>query len=164
MVGDKDARIFTSNEFVLAYFAFLLGLIITIISLLAPIFEHFVAFILNANAERLRHIREEKEKRYFNLIQASDGFKDKGSKEERARFLREYQLAWLYASDDVIRAINKFFISVHENPNKYFLKQQTSDEDRSSCYKEMVLSMRRDLLGRKTRLNEADFMLLKIPK
>jgi len=39
LVHEKRAELFTSNEFIIGYFGTLLGLTITIVSLLAPVFE-----------------------------------------------------------------------------------------------------------------------------
>lgn len=76
-----------------------------------------------------------------------------------AAFLEEYRLAWLYASDDVIRALNSFLGTQDAN-------RTPEEKDRlgQKALAELVLAVRKDLFNtakRPTNLTEAEFRHLR---
>ena len=95
-----------------------------------------------------------KEDRYIKLIEQLRGLvgfsppKNKG--EIMKAFLLEQTTVGLYASDDVIRSTNNFV--------KLLDGQQPSQDDVQKAIGNIILSMRKDLLG-KTKLNQSDFRI-----
>lgn len=54
--------------------------------------------------------RKRKEERYNNMIKALQGFYLQSEKRElKQKFIEEWNLSWLYASDDVINSTIDFF-------------------------------------------------------
>jgi len=72
------------------------------------------------------------------------------SAEKKEAFLSEFYKAWIYASDDVIKAINEF--------HDLFLHSDTiSAEDAQSKVGRIAIAMREDL-GQASTLREKDFV------
>lgn len=94
--------------------------------------------------------REQKENRYRGMLTAMRAFyvssKDNQLKQ---KFIDELNQAYLYASDDVLRAANKFLEAIKTKP------QPSTEEEKKLALANLVLMMRRDL--RKTKLSASEF-------
>ncbi len=93
-----------------------------------------------------------KEEKYSNLLILLQGFVGSTTAAERKRkFFEEQYKSWLYCSDDVVKAINRMINLVLESRG-----QQPNPEAGRKVVGEIVLAMRKDLLG-KTDLDFNDF-------
>ena len=110
----------------------------------------FVVWIIQKNVERRHAERLRKEALYENLLESVIHLRSFG---DGAPFLIESQKAWLYATDNVLYAINDYL--------KVFLKYPTSQGEASSTERrealqaaegEIRLQIRRDLFP-KTIMN-----------
>ncbi len=94
----------------------------------------------------------EKIERYTKLLQAMSGFYGKGVKEDKEKFLEEYRIAWLFASDDVILSINEFFKVIDSKTRGEF----TGDEQLIALSK-VVCNIRKDIMKNETKLLPENF-------
>lgn len=86
-----------------------LSAIAIIVAAVIGIFVYFVKWQLEKRSLEYKR----KEERYTGMLKSMQGFyKDIGNKDAKQKFINEFNLAWLYASDDVIRAVNKFFNTI----------------------------------------------------
>ena len=92
-----------------------------------------------------------KEVRYFTLLTNIEGFIGKSDSKKVAEFYEHYRTAWLYAPDEVIFAINKFFKAVGA--------QNTELIDTDIMAGNMVWEMRKDFY-RDTTLTAEDFLII----
>jgi hypothetical protein len=93
-----------------------------------------------------------KEEKYSNLLMHLQGFVgNTASAETKRKFFEEQYKSWLYCSDDVVMTVNKMIRLVIE----YRGKQPNPEEGRKAVG-EIVIAMRKDLLG-KTKLDFHDF-------
>ena len=123
------------------------GLVATIISV---IFKYKLS-----NTERIMNVRREI---YSSTHEALAGFfttADMKKRQEAAEsLLPQFRQVQLWGSDDVIKNFNKFLIYIDVNNKK-------PQKDVDKTYKQLILSMRRDLIGKK--MDEEDlFMFGKI--
>lgn len=120
-----------------------------------------LTWLLNKHAQRQIDERRRREERYVELLSAIEGyyreeFHAARSIEKRRHFIEQYRLCFLYCPDEVIRKANVLFDTLSTVPSREF-----SDEDRERAAGDLVMTIRRDLLGsRKTRLGLSEFKTL----
>jgi hypothetical protein len=114
-------------------------------------------FSLTAAKERAQTDYQRREERYAALVSSSLGFHEGGTGEDKARFLNELNLCWLYCTDTVIRDAYQFLKSVETG---------TSSTLAETNFKTLMLDIRRDLLSRNTvtttNLQPEEFRLFKV--
>lgn len=87
---------------------------------------------------------QRKENNYKELIKAVRGFYISTSDVElKQKFIEQINLSWLYAPDEVIMKAYKFLETVHTG-------QISTDKEKEKALGDFVLSIRKDLLSRKT--------------
>ena len=121
-----------------------------------------ITWRLNERSKRVDAELARREMRYERLIGTIRGFSVSGAnKEQRDRFLEELNLAWMYCSDDVIRAAYAFLDSVHVEAPEVGEAHAARQLEALGA---LMAAIRRDLAGRKplrkTRLGPNDFRLL----
>jgi len=120
-----------------------------------PAIAGIIAWRWNEKSKRLHEEFIRKEERYRNLLQALEGFTptNKNKQELREKFLKELKLAWLYCPDEVIISVNTFIKKMNE--------ENSTQNDLSLAIKEIIFSIRKDLLSRKviknTKLKSTDY-------
>jgi hypothetical protein len=104
----------------------------------------FLTYLFTARANRRESILRFKEEKYARLLVKLQGFVGvtSSAKLKREFFEEQYQ-AWLYASDDVVRALNMMVRLVAEAQGA-----QPNAEAGRKAVGDIVLAMRHDLLGR----------------
>jgi len=121
-------------------------------SILGPV----IIELLKLRTEPKKKERREIEVRYFNMLKNLTGFyAGTLDKKQIETFYEHYRVAWLYAPDEVIKAINNFLIAVGATP-----KTET-DADRAA--RNMVFEMRRAFKG-KTKLKPKQFLIIGVPE
>ena len=106
---------------------------------------------LNQHAKLAWESRLRKEDRYLGFLNSLKGFYvSSASPEAKRTFLSEWQLAWLYCPDNVMRRANEFLDAVKVKQVK------STDQEKEAALAAFVLELRRDLLG-KTSLSAADY-------
>ena len=116
----------------------------------------------------VRHLKTETEikvkvEKYNNLIKYLRGFigneasnPETGSDLKKI-FFQEWETTWLYCSDDVFAAIRKFVEYVRDlDRSKVF--PNGHDELGNSIAGDIIVAMRKDLIRKRTRLTNKDFI------
>jgi len=96
-----------------------------------------------------------KEALYRQLLTALSGFYRGGSPAGAASFLEHVRLAWLYAPDEVIRALYSFL-----DTQKQDISAELKNSEGKRTMAELVAAIRTDLFkttGKKTQLTAADY-------
>ncbi len=126
----------------------LLFLQAVIVATLSSYFTYIFAIKSKKNEAMLKF----KEEKYTNLLLALQGFMNETTSTRKMKnFIEEQYKSWIYCSDDVVLAINKFINSEIEN------KDKTPDqEEYKKVVGNVVLEMRKDLKG-STKLTYKDF-------
>lgn len=127
-------------------------LIVPLVPLLSAALGAFLAFIFTSRAKRDESIIRFKEEKYAKLLVKLQGFvgTTTSAKLKREFFEEQYQ-SWLYASDEVVEAINNLVALV--------IASKGAAPDPVAGRKavgEIVVAMRRDLL-KKTELSHSSF-------
>ena len=112
----------------------------------------FLAYLFTSRAKRDESMIRFKEEKYAKLLVKLQGFVGATTSAQLKReFFEEQYQSWLYASDEVVEALNGLVGLVKEGqgaaPNAEIGRKAVGD---------LVLAMRRDLLG-KTKLGFAAF-------
>lgn len=109
----------------------------------------------------IRHLRTETEiqvkvEKYNNLIKYLRGFVGEGANGElKKQFFQEWETSWLYCSDDVFNAIRRMIEYARDrNKQQRYLQNGVGNE----ILGEIIISMRKDLLQKKTKLSNKDFV------
>jgi hypothetical protein len=126
--------------------------LIAVVPLLSAGLGAFLAYFFTSRAKRDESIIHFKEEKYAKLLVKLQGFvgTSTSGKLKREFFEEQYQ-SWLYASDEVIEAINNLVALVIAN------RGATPDPEAGrKVVGEIVLAMRRDLL-KKTALSHGSF-------
>lgn len=130
------------------FFGVILALITAIIG---PITIDYLRF----RAELKKKEHDEIESRYINMIKDQTAFyismNDEKKKED---FLENYRLAWLYAPDEVIIAMNGFLKALGATPDGSKLEK---------TLQQMVLATRKAFRG-KTLLKAEDYLVVSVTK
>lgn len=92
-----------------------------------------------AKKEERAYVR--RERRYAGLLKSLPGFfVNSTNRAATDEFIREYNLAWLYCPDDVVRACNSFLLAASG-------RHPMTDDERKATLANLVVTMRRDLRG-----------------
>ena len=127
-------------------------MIIALLSLLSAAVSAFLAYVFTSRATRSEAILRFKEEKYAKLLVKLQGFVGATTSGQLKReFFEEQYQAWLYASDEVVEALNKMVRLVIESRG-----EQPDSEAGRKAVGSIVLAMRRDLL-RKTDLDYTAF-------
>ena len=112
----------------------------------------FLAFLFTSRAKRDESILRFKEEKYAKLLVKLQGFVGETTSAQLKReFFEEQYQSWLYASDEVVEAIN--------NLVQLIIASKGAPPDPEAGHKavgEIVLAMRRDLL-KTTTLTHSSF-------
>jgi len=126
--------------------------LIALVPLLSAAIGAIFTYLFTSRARRDESITRFKEEKYAKLLVKLQGFVGlTTSGQLKKEFFEEQYQAWLYASDEVVDSLNKMVQLV--------IKAQGAAPDPEAGRKavgEIVLSMRRDLLG-KTNLDYTAF-------
>ena len=126
--------------------------LLIVLPLISVFLGSFLTYLFQSKSRKDEAILRFKEEKYSNLIIALQGFVGvTASGKEKKRFLEEQYKSWLYASDDVSKAINKLIKLLIEKKGK-----EPSHEEGRELIGNIILEMRKDLLG-KTKLRNTDF-------
>lgn len=119
---------------------------------LAGLASSYLTYYFAIQSKRNEAILKFKEEKYSNLLILLQGFIGNTISAERKRkFYEEQYKSWLYCSDDVVKAVNRMTSLIIN-----YRGQQPNPEAGHKVVGEIVLAMRKDLLG-KTDLNYNDF-------
>ena len=124
-----------------------------------PLAAAVVAWVANEWRKSALSERERREERYRRILEASRGFHE-GAQDasQKAEFLKEVDLCWLYCGDNVIKAMYAFLDSVKTGTG-------STSTQREETFSRLVLAMRNDLwsvwLVRTTKLTAAEFRIFK---
>ncbi len=119
---------------------------------IAGLISSYLTYYFAIQSKRKEAILKFKEEKYSNLLILLQGFVGSTTSGERKRkFFEEQYKSWLYCSDDVVKTMNKMIIHVIESR-----RQQPNSAAGHKVVGEIVLAMRKDLLG-KTDLDFNDF-------
>ncbi len=131
-----------------------------VLKLSIPVFLALIGWIINEYCKRYWQRRKRKEARYIALLKSLKGFyvgaNPDTAIDDKEEFLKQRSVGWLYCPDSIIRQINIFLNHVSLDANK-------SDEEKEQAVEEIVLLMRKDLLGKrfwlwdKTRLKASEY-------
>ena len=115
----------------------------------------------------VRHLRTETEikvkvEKYNNLIKYLRGFVGaNASGELKRQFFQEWEMSWLYCSDDVFNAI-RIMIEYVKDKGRTDKKDNAGDSIGNEILGEVILAMRKDLLSKKTKLSNKDFIFWEV--
>ena len=106
-----------------------------------------------SKSKREEAILKFKEEKYSNLLLLLQGFvgNTANSKTKKAFFEEQYK-SWLYSSDDVVLSVNKMVELVIDAKGN-----MPNIEDGRKAVGDIVLAMRKDLLGKSTKLDYRSF-------
>jgi hypothetical protein len=111
----------------------------------------------------VRHLRTETEikvkvEKYNNLIKYLRGFIGvSASGELKKQFFQEWEASWLYCSDNVFNAVRRM-IEYAQNKGTIKRGNETEDEVGKEMLGGIILAMRKDLLRKRTKLSNKDFI------
>ena len=109
-----------------------------------------LGYVVKGRIDTQARERQQREERYRGMLAAMQGFYiSSENKQLRQKFVDELNQAYLYASDDVMRAANKFLDTNKIRP------EPSAEEEKKSALANLVLAMRKDL--RKTKLRASEF-------
>ncbi len=113
-------------------------------------------FLMNKRLDRHQRMMEMRKVEYVKISQQLSGFYDTTTPEERKEYLEElpaqYRNLLAWGSDDVLRKLMAFIKAINVNSSS---DQLTKDR----LYKELIIAMRIDLLG-KTKLSPSEIEIL----
>ena len=120
--------------------------LLIILPILSAVLSSYLTYYFAIKKNRKEAIFKFKEEKYTNIILALQGFVNgtTDGKMKEKLFNEKYK-TWLYAPDDVIKAIDDFIDFVREHHG----------EDGEEHLGKVVLEMRKDLLG-KSKLSPKD--------
>lgn len=113
----------------------------------------YLTYYLTSKSKREEAILKFKEEKYSNLLLLLQGFvgNTANSKTKKAFFEEQYK-SWLYSSDDVVLSVNKMVELVIDAKGN-----MPNIEDGRKAVGDIVLAMRKDLLGKSTKLDYRSF-------
>jgi len=123
-----------------------------IVALIAAIIGPWIIEYWKWKNEPRRRILHESEVRYFNLLTNLIGFYENHDPKKIAQFYEHYRTAWLYAPDEVIEAVNRFFKA------QGVQQAELREVEKATC--NMVWEMRRAFYG-DTKLTPESFLFIK---
>jgi hypothetical protein len=132
-----------------------------IVVIIVPLVLASIGYLIQQYVIIVSKDRDEKEKKYLHLLEYISSFDAslKGCKQNQANkthFLKNFRKCSLYATDEVIKAGNKFCKSIHKD-------SKDNNEERNTNASYFMLCMRRDILGRrKTKLTSKDLPIFRL--
>lgn len=135
-----------------------------ILKVLIPLLAIVLPWFLNELAKRRFESYQRKEASYRELLGSLHGFYagEMNTKELRNNFLRQFNLAWLYCPDEVIRKGYKFLETVKSEEGE---KNTVSSEQ---ALGEFILAIRKDLMQHRffwsSTLKADEFQILSVSK
>jgi hypothetical protein len=115
------------------------------------IFLSILAWYLNERAKRSNKIYLQKETRYLELAELIENLKENekpGDPDLKPKFIHQINLCWLYCPDNVVRMIIDL-VSKFNN--------DASQNEREETIADLMVTLRKDLRKRTTKLNRADY-------
>jgi hypothetical protein len=123
-----------------------------ILALFSAVIGGYISYYFASKSRKQEAIVKFREEKYSNLIIFLQGFVGNTSNSEtKKKFFEEQYRSWTYSSDEVIKALNNLVELVKKNEG-----QKPNFEDGQKAIGNIVLAMRKDLLG-KTNLSFKDF-------
>lgn len=127
-------------------------ILLLILPFISGVISAWVTYFFTIRAKKDEAMLNFKEEKYSNLLVLLKGFVGRtASADLKKKFFDEQYRSWLYSSDDVVKAINRLtgllILERGKKPNK---------QDGDKVVGDIILSMRKDLLG-KTNLTHKDF-------
>lgn len=120
-----------------------------------PLLAVIIGWLINEGSKQGYDRKKSKELKYVALLESSIGFYDSvGNTTLKNKFLRELNLAWLYCPDHIIHKCYGFLETVTTDTIY-------SDVDKEKAFKELVLALRKETYGKKTKLAANDYKLLR---
>lgn len=125
-----------------------------------------LGYVIKGYMDRKARDRREREKRYIQMLKTLKGFYVGSQNSQLVQeFVDVLNESYLYASDDVIKAVNDFLFAVK-------VGVPSSDADREKAFQRLILTIRRDLrcpklfccLRRNTILVEQDIQIWSPPR
>ena len=130
------------------------ALIAIIIPIVVVVLGSLVAYLFEKGRERQAKLHERKEELYKKLVFSLKGFfREHPNSVLKQDFIDETRLARLYASDEAIKALNKF-VDIMQKTEKE-CKEETGEDYQKVAHSllgEFMIAMRKDL-GIKTKLS-----------
>ena len=124
-----------------------------ILPIFTAILGSYLTYYFASRSKREETILKYKEEKYANLLVLLRGFVGSSANAEMKRkFFEEQYKAWIYCSDDVVRAVNAMVKLVIDSKGK-----DPDPKKGREVVGNIVLAMRKDLNG-KTKLNFSDFV------
>ena len=133
--------------------------LLILLPLLTGVIGSYLTYYFTAKSKRSEAIQKFKEEKYSKLLILLQGFVGNTATGDMKRsFFEEQYQSWLYCSDEVVEAINELVKLVIESRG-----QQPDPEEGRKAVGNVVLAMRKDLLG-KTSLSWSSFRYTDIIK
>lgn len=130
---------------------------IALVPLVSAAVGAFLAYLFTTRAKRDESIARFKEEKYAKLLVKLQGFVGlTTSAQTKREFFEEQYQSWLYASDEVVEALNRMVRLVIDNRGR-----TPAQEDGRKAVGEIVLAMRRDLLH-KSKLDYKAFQYIDV--
>lgn len=134
--------------------------LITVLTVLVPAIVTIAGIIIAWQMEKLRTMREQlSEKKYnayadavkmfYSVLKNSKLHKQNDNEEMMLRMIDIKRDIFMYGSDKVFKAFNKWLLSVEKN----------NEKAQFSAFLDFVLEMRRDLCNNKTNLTKHDILI-----
>ncbi|HXY78027.1 MAG TPA: hypothetical protein VEH47_04395 [Candidatus Acidoferrales bacterium] len=131
--------------------------LVALVPLLMGAVGAFLGYLLSLRAKRYESIARFKEEKYARLLVKLQGFAGATTSATlKKEFFEEQYQSWLYASDEVIEALNAMV--------RLVIESRGTPPDRAAGQKavgNIVLAMRRDLL-RRTKLDYTAFRYIDV--
>ena len=135
-------------------------LIITILTVAVPAIVAIAGFIIARQTEKLRTMREQlSEKKYkayadavkmfYSILKDTKAHRATNNDEMMEKMIDIKRDIFMYGSDKVFRAFNKWLLEAKEN----------NDKAQFAAFLDFVLEMRKDLCNGKTKLTKHDILL-----
>ncbi len=132
----------------------------TVIKIAVAVVPVVIAWAANEFSKRRSEEYLRREANYRALVLALKGFYVGGSEEDKAAFLEQLNLGWLYCPDDVIRKAYSFLDTVHTDAGI------NDDGAKERALGDFVAAVREDLISREpvreTGLTGRDYRLLTV--
>ena len=126
--------------------------LLVLFPIIAAIISSYLTYYFTIKSKKSEAIFKFKEEKYANLLVLLKGFVGTtASNDTRRKFFEEQYRAWIYSSDDVVKAINNMVELVKNSSGS-----SPDPEEGREAVGNIVVAMRNDLLG-KTNLIHSDF-------
>ncbi|AKP28216.1 conserved hypothetical protein [Leptospira interrogans serovar Manilae] len=134
-------------------------ILLILLPIISGLIGSYCTYYFTLRAKRISEILKYKEEKYANLTVLLQGFVgNTTSLDLKRKFFEEQYRSWLYASDDVIRSINRMIALIIEHKG-----QDVPKVLGKKTVGEVILSMRKDLIG-KTSVAPEEFYYTSVIK